>query len=526
VLILKIKQAATALKDGRLDEAYELARTEEFRTHRDGQELVGQLVRNLVARGQNHLSAERLSQALADCEKAERLGGNLPETAALRTAVTDAIANRQQAERQRAGLVTAARQHIRDGWLSLGEQALADVSGQSVEALRGEAEARRAKAEQALNRAEQALNRQDWALAIESLREARQAHASNPRTADLMDRATALVADQTGKAVTQGRLDAAEAMLQYLGSLANPTLQIQELARLLCECRSAASCLERGQPRQAAEILHRLSAAHSEAGWLAEACRYAEQAAAGTESLRRGPLGWFTGMELPVGRPTTATEPDRTEILASPEPANRRAPGGAVPDRFMLQVDTVGSFLVLRQPRLTIGPISSSRRPDLALLAEAGLPVVTIERQDDDYFLSSDSPIRVNDMPVQRKLLSDGDRISLGPRCVVKFTLPSAASTSAVLHLSGCRLPSGDARRVILMDKSVVLGPGALAHIRADQMVAPAVLHIRDGRLLVRSTTEVKIDGRPIDEQAGIPVGACACIGPISLAVATAEAKA
>jgi len=42
----------------------------------------------------------------------------------------------------------------------------------------------------------------------------------------------------------------------------------------------------------------------------------------------------------------------------------------------------------------------------------------------------------------------------------------------------------------------------------------------------VRSTTEVKIDGRPIDEQAGIPVGACACIGPISLAVATAEAKA
>jgi len=321
-------------------------------------------------------------------------------------------------------------------------------------------------------------------------------------------------------------LDAAEAMLEHLGSLTNPTLQIQGLARLLCECRSAASCLERGQPRQAAEILHRLSAAHSEAGWLAEACRHAEQAAAGTESLRRGPLGWFTGMVLPVGQPTTAAEPDRTEILASPEPANRRAPGGAVPDRFMLQVDTVGSFLVLRQPRLTIGPISSSRRPDLALLAEAGLPVVTIERQDDDYFLSSDSPIRVNDMPVQRKLLSDGDRISLGPRCVVKFTLPSAASTSAVLHLSGCRLPSGDARRVILMDKSVVLGPGALAHIRADQMAAPAVLHIRDGRLLVRSATEVKIDGRAIDEQVGIPVGACACIGPISLAVAAAEGRA
>ena len=87
-------------------------------------------------------------------------------------------------------------------------------------------------------------------------------------------------------------------------------------------------------------------------------------------------------------------------------------------------------------------------------------------------------------------------------------------------------MPSGDARRVILMDKSIVLGPGTSAHIRADQMPSPAVLHIRDGRLLVRSATEVKVNDRPVDERAGIPVGACACIGPISLAVAAVEAKA
>lgn len=526
MLILKIKQAATALKDGRLDEAYELARAEDFRTHREGQDLIGQLVRNLVARGQNHLSAERLGQALADCEKAERLGGNLPETAALRAAVTDAIANRQQLERRQAGLVATARQHIRDGWLSLGEQALTDVAGETAETLRREAEARRVRADQALNRAEQALNKQDWALAIEFLREARQAHASNTRTADLMDRATALVADQTGKAINQGRLDAAEAMLEHLASLTKPTLQIQELARFLGECRSAASCLDRGQPRQTVEILHRLSAAHSEAAWLTEACRQAEQAATATENLRRGPLGWFTGSGLPVRTPAATCEADRTDIVPPAKPANGHAAAGVVPDRFMLQVDTVGGFLVLRQPRVAIGPISSSRRPDLALLAEAGLPVVTIERQDDDYFFSSETPVRVNDMPMRRKLLSDGDQISLGPRCVVKFTLPSAASTSAVLHLSGCRLPGGDARRVILMDKSIVLGPGSLAHIRADQMDAPAVLHIRDGRLLVRSTIEVKIDGRPIDDRVGIPVGACACIGPISLAVARAEVRA
>ena len=221
-----------------------------------------------------------------------------------------------------------------------------------------------------------------------------------------------------------------------------------------------------------------------------------------------------------------ANDPDQTEFLSHRKPVGQPAIGGAIPDRFMLHIDTVGGFLVLRQPRISIGPISSSRHPDLPLLAEAGLPVITIERQEEDYFLSSETPVRVNEVPVQRKLLSDGDRISLGPRCQLRFTLPSAASTSAVLHLSGCRLPNGDARRVILMDKSIVLGPGTSAHIRADQMPSPAVLHIRDGRLLVRSATEVKVNDRPVDERTGIPVGACACIGPISLAVAAVEAKA
>ena len=138
MLILRVKQAETALKDGRLDEAYELARMEDFRTHRDGQNLISRLVRSLITRGREHLAAGRLSQALADCEKAERLGGNLPEAAALRTAVTDAIANRQQVERRQAGLVATARQHIRDGWLSLGQQVLANC--ENAEPLQEEAE--------------------------------------------------------------------------------------------------------------------------------------------------------------------------------------------------------------------------------------------------------------------------------------------------------------------------------------------------------------------------------------------------
>jgi hypothetical protein len=526
VLILRIKQAETALKDKRLDEACELARAEDFKTHRDGQRLIGDLVREFLARGREHLSGNRLNQALADCDKAERLGGNLPELADLRSQVTQALQSRQQAERRKAGLLAAARQQIHDGWLSLGQQALEGVEGSGVEPLQEEAELRRAKADKALTRAEQALNRQDWATAIDSLREARQAHSGDPRIGDLMDKAIALVAEQTGSAIDQGRLDAAQAMLRRLESLTRPTLQIGELGRFVADCQTAASRLDHGQPRQAAEILHRLSLARPTAGWLAEACRQADEAATSMEGLRRGPLGWMTGMEPVAAYPATAMNEDQTAILAPARHPENRAAGNAIPDRFMLHVDAVGGFLVMRQPRITIGPISSSRHPDLALLADAGLPVITIERQEEDYFLSSESPVRVNDTLVQRKLLTNGDRILLGPRCLLKLTLPSAASTSAVLHLSGCRLPSGDARRVILMDRSIVISPGSVGHIRADRLTGPAVLHIRDGRLLVRSTAEVRVNDQPMDDRVGIPVGASASIGPISLAVAKAEARA
>ena len=210
MLILRIKQAETALKGRRLDEAYELARAEDFKGHRDGQRLIGDLVRAFLARGQDHLSSDRLNQAMADCERAERLGGNLPESADLRNAVTQALRSRQQAERRKAGLLAAARQQIHDGWLSLGQQALEGIEGASVQPLQEEVELRRARADKALTRAEQALNRQDWASAIDSLREARQAHSGNPRIGDLMDKAIALVAEQTGSAIDQGRLDAAQ----------------------------------------------------------------------------------------------------------------------------------------------------------------------------------------------------------------------------------------------------------------------------------------------------------------------------
>ena len=110
----------------------------------------------------------------------------------------------------------------------------------------------------------------------------------------------------------------------------------------------------------------------------------------------------------------------------------------------------------------------------------------------------------------------------LSSRCRARFTLPSAASATAVLSVSGARLPHGDARRVILMDESLVMGPGGGCHIRADQLSENVVFHVRAGRLCCRTSLPVLAGGRPVDHRSGLPLGEHLAIGPVTLVAAEA----
>ena len=108
MLILKLKQADLALSDGRLDEAYDLLQTAALKQHRRGQLLVGQLARALGQRGKDHLAKGRLQEALADCNKADTLSGNLDFVAQLRKSVCEAIQARQEQSEKRQAHVAMA----------------------------------------------------------------------------------------------------------------------------------------------------------------------------------------------------------------------------------------------------------------------------------------------------------------------------------------------------------------------------------------------------------------------------------
>ena len=519
--MLRVRQAQCALADGRLDEALALVEAEEVRRHRRGQELTGQLVLAFVRRGREHLESQRLAEGLADCEKAARLGGSTGEIAGLRRAIAEAMTDRQRLDREHGRLLGAAREHMDDGKLTTVKRLLDDSPDESAQVamLKQEVAHRRDAAESAGRKVQAALDRDDLSGAIDELVSARRAGPAETHLGELARRVTILAADRIRAGIVSGRLDVAEIVMDRLNCLAGGDPATLELAGLLSQCRQARGLIETARPIEAARILRRLGAALPGAAWLSEAVRSCETAAEAMEMLRSGPVGLLSGdrVEDPVLDPGTPQD-TRTRTPGGNEVLDEESPGEALPRKFLLQADGVGSFLVVRGEAVTIGPISSASRPDVGLLAEADLPVVTIERTEEDYFLRCGRPVMINDRPTTERLLADGDRIALSPRCRWRFRRPNAASGSAVLAIAGGRLPQADTRKVILLDREIIMGPGPTAHVRADQCGQTAVLHVRAGRLLCGPKTPViAADGHPLDPAGGIPFGKAVRIGPISL---------
>ena len=510
------------MRDGRLDEAYSLVQDAKLRAHRRGQDLIGRLARLFVERGRQHLGEQRWPQAQADCEKAAKLGGNLVEAAELHKAIHEAAGRQQGDDRHRADVLTAARQRMEDGRLSMCDAMLADLEGDSarVTTLRDRADALRVEAQEYLDRAHAAVAAGQWDAAVDNLVEARRLHASSRPLADLTSRVVQVITDEIGQAIDAGRLNRAEALVRRLQPLAGETVMLTELSGFLAQCRQALTDVERGELRSPGESLRRLTVLRPEAAWLREAFQAIEQAARSREDVRGGPLGLLAGTLPLTAAPRATSQPSQDHAQMKPEDTIRLESGDHLPSRFLLQVDGAGSYLVARERCVAIGSASSSQRPDVGLMAEPGLPTVNVERIDEDYFLVSPQAVLVNDKPVTRKLLADGDTIALSPRCRLKFTIPSAASTTAVLQLSGTRLPTGDVRRVILLDRTIVIGPGSSAHVRADAIDRPIVLNVHDGRLVCRSDAEVKVDDRLLRRSEGIPMEGYVKIGAISFVVA------
>ncbi len=502
MLILRLRQAEVALAAGRLDEALRLVGDHGLGEHRRGQRLIGRLVERLVERGRRHLEASRLAEALVDADKANRLGGAMSCVAELRGRVARAIAAQRREADRRAFRADVARDHARRGEFSAGcaaVRAIADNDSSVTWQRIGHAMARdEAELRDRLAEAEAAIERRAWAAAAEALRTAQRRYPSHERVRALRARVAEAATDQAATELASGRPDRATTLLRAIEGLDEATPAAQECRRSVAEVREAAEALRRGEHRRLIPLLRRLRQRLPGAAWVNEALEQAEQLERAASELEAGPLGLVWEAETVVAGTREELSIPRRRPLEDSRPSpgfrahrgalgNHRGPGAS--SAFLLDVEGVGAFVMHPGPSVTLGAVSGPAEVDVGIVAEPTLTPARVVRRDEDYFVEAERPIRVNGQSVRHKLLHDGDKLELSPRCRLRFTLPHAASTTAVLELSGARLPRGDVRRVVLLDRDLIVGPGPAAHVRAASVSEPIVLSWRDGRLVHRGTT-------------------------------------
>ena len=524
---LRVKQAQFALADGRLEEAFKLLSDDDVRSHRKGQKLATRLVTAYLKRGEEHLAKGRLQEALNDCQKAGVLGGHTEQVAKLRNQVTDLMQqNRQASDRKDQALVGAIRQ-AREGFVSAGMAMLKQLNGNSVrvEQAQQELDLQMNKAGSLIDRAEAALKQQDWVAAGHHLAALRKLRPYDRKADQLVDELTTKVVAQAKDALADGRMGTATSLLRSVGPVAGERLEVVELKSTIQHLETAAVTLKHNDPRSAIRELRRAKEMLPKARWIDQAISHTEKMIASQDALEDGPLGLLVDSGM-VSSPAIKTQPIGKPALPSPKPSIVYHHGTGSPDvlpkQFIIQVDGAGAAYTTLHSEVTVGPVSSPKRPQVGLVADPGLPIVTIQRVQEDYFLRSDETVKVNGKPVREKLLAHGDKVELSPRCLFKFKLPHAASTTAVLELTGARMARGDVKRVIMLDQQMMLGSGPACHVRADGAEQPVLLLVRDGRMVCQAQTPVTVGGETYDLSKGMALGQPVSVGPVVFRVAEA----
>lgn len=482
MLLVRLKQCETALAGGRLEEAASIAAASDVRSHRQGQELIGKISKALLDRSKKHLEAGSLTTAASDCDLAGQLGGNMADVIALRRTISTAMATQRKASQMRDQAVATARHYADQGQLSIGQKLASETSqlGERGEMLRYELAARRAAMESELAKAKTSLASDDWEGALLRLARLDAGTRDEPTVREMIRTIDARVHPKAATSFEAGDVTLASTLLDRLGRFPYISPEAQRVSLALSQCNKARIAIESNDLPGAELALKSVQSNWPKAKWIGEAIAHLSDMRQASDALRSGPLGSIQGGSGQTTAPAYSTTPRQPPVL----PPAPKMNGSDL--NLALHVDGVGGFRVIDRAAVSIGPARSSGTVDLPLLTDASTPTITILRSEDDYFLQSPMPVTVNDQPVTSKLLSSGDKIALNPRCRFVFRRPSVASGTAILDLSSARMAHDNLRQVILLDRELIVGPGAAAHVRCDDLKVPAVIQKRDGTLVCR----------------------------------------
>jgi hypothetical protein len=509
VFDIRFKQIEAALNDARLDQAWEMLQDPDVRAHKAGQKLLTQLTQAYLKRGREHLEAGHLDAALADCGKAEKLAGNLPETARLRASLSHAIYEARQAQGLQANRLMQAQKQLNEGWFSGVKEVLDGCSDRQAQGLKEAAQYAKAEYDEMVGRIEEALANKDITAAARLHNKLSACGGHNGKFSDLRNRIESMAYRDIGELLKQGYLSQATVVLGAFGDVTGRWGKLHPMGEAIFYCRKGAESLHLGQFSQAVVELKKAQMLFSGMGWLGKVIEQAQQAARASEAIEISPLGLLQVQTIPMRQQAyyQKTIPVGNELKDKVYCTMDKV---AIPNtaaaKYLLQIDGIGASIVVVGDCLTLGPISSKVRPDIGFVTSPDEPVKKIERMDSDYFLSPG-----------RKLLGEGDKIDISSRCRMKFTQPNPASGTACLSLSSAKLPRSDIQSIILLDREMIVGPSRNCHIQSGQVQENMTFFVRGGKLFYQGSLAVVSGGIAINPQDGIVTGRPVEIGSLRI---------
>ena len=484
---VRIKAAEDALAAARLSEALNTLLEPEVAQGRRAQEIMAELGRRFVERGQDRLLSQRFQDALADFEQAARCG--VPKAPLEEWRRRAQIAMQEDAEVRKAknAALGEARQRLTAGSIAGAMDALARAPIQDAEGV-AVAENIKRQSERAAHEVEgakRAFESGHIEAAAGHLRRARDLHSKVEGLIALEADLVAHVVAKGRDLFREGRIDRVEQELRLLadiGATDPDRVELQEAMRLAREASRAAS---QHKYDQAGLLLGRILQLEPKAQWVGSARKQLDDIENNRRSMMEGPLGVLIGDQS--SERNDRAFPSET-MRAAPPVIKRPGRGDAVfpGRRLILRIDGVGSFLLLRGDRISIGRSGGQGPADLDLISDLSERHAEIVRAGEDYFLVSMAGVELAGRPVEHALLQDGDRIRLGPRVKLRFGKPSLRSPAAFLDLADGVRTTNDCRRVILWDGPLLLGNTRECHISIRSAAAPSILVQRDGQFLLR----------------------------------------
>ncbi|MEZ6129266.1 MAG: hypothetical protein R3C59_11330 [Planctomycetaceae bacterium] len=474
MFFLDLKRADVAIESGRLDDAFELLRSSSERGHRDGQRLIDRLADALLLRTAQHLADGRLEDARQDGNKLMQLAGRKPNVAALLQQIADA----EQAQRDRAQYrndrLASVDEQVKAGAYTIGAKLLGPPSSDdSAGAAAAKArvieliDAKRMVVADATDRIRTAVDAGQFDVAINiivGLKPDQRAHTAINK---LLPFVIEPLVKRGRSELASGRLDRAVATLRLLQPLSTVSAAIDELQQCLSRCRTIREHLAAGRYPDAETELVLLSQVAGNIDWITATRETLTAAIGHLNSVLSGPLGLLTAQSPAQNfheAPGVPTAPSSEVVEHKHSTSN------------ILQVDTLGSLLLLTNDVVTIGASTRTSSIDVALMTEGDSGPITVRRVGDDYFAESKAAFSVNGQRVTRRLLASGDTLAVGARGRLRFVKPVAASSSAILQVTGSRLARRDIRSVVLMADSLLFGPHG-SHFRLPSVEVPIVLY-------------------------------------------------